>query len=189
MLVLASASPRRRELFALFTAHFAVDVSEADETLPPGIAPDQAVQLLAREKALAVAVRRPGDIVVGADTVVVLDGEILGKPRDKAHAADMLRALSGRGHTVYTGVAVTDSGGCETFAERTAVEFAPLCDRQISAYIATGEPMDKAGAYGIQGQGALFVRSIHGDFYTVMGFPVCHFAEFMVRKYGFEWNL
>jgi septum formation protein len=131
------------------------------------------VEELALRKAAAVAKGHPDDTVIGADTVVVLDGEILGKPRDEAEARAMLAKLAGRWHTVYTGVAVLRNGEKTVFSQSAKVEFAPMSAAQIAAYVATGEPMDKAGAYGIQGKGALFVRGIEGDFYTVMGLPVC----------------
>jgi septum formation protein len=131
------------------------------------------VEELALRKAAAVAKNRPGDVVIGADTVVVLDDEILGKPRDENEARAMLAKLAGRWHTVYTGVAVLRGGEKTVFSQNAKVQFAPMSDDQIAAYVATGEPMDKAGSYGIQGKGALFVRGIEGDFYTVMGLPVC----------------
>ena len=176
MLILASASPRREELLRLITADFAVVTMDTDETVPPGTGPEETVLELARRKALAVAAARPEDTVIGADTVVAVDGEILGKPRDEAEAAAMLGRLSGRRHMVFTGVAIIAGGRCRAFAEHAEVEFIPLRASQISAYVATGEPMDKAGAYGIQGKGALYVRGITGDFYTVMGLPVCRLA-------------
>lgn len=177
MLILASASPRRKELLELITPEFTVLVPQVEESLPPDTAPDRGVELLARRKAHAVLAEHPGATVVGADTLVVLDGTALGKPRDEAQAADMLRRLSGRRHTVYTGVAVARAGGTDSFVEGAQVEFLPLSEERIARYVATGEPMDKAGAYGIQGKGALLIRGITGDFYTVMGLPVSRLAE------------
>lgn len=177
-MILASQSPRRRELIALISPEFRVVPAQGEEILPPGISPEQAVLLLSRQKAEEVRRREfPGegavpDTIVAADTVVAIDGEILGKPHSEANAVEMLRRLSGREHSVYTGVTVISGEQCVSFAERTAVEFFPLTEEEISAYAATGEPMDKAGAYGIQGRGALLVRRIDGDYYNVMGLPV-----------------
>ena len=171
-IVLASASPRRRELLQTAGVEFTVCVSDAEERIPPGTPPHEAVMLLAKQKALAVAKDRPNDLVIGADTVVVYDGAILGKPADEADAARMLRMLSGRTHTVYTGVCLVSAGSAETFFEQTQVTFYPLTDDEIAAYIATGEPMDKAGAYGIQGRGCTLVRGICGDYFNVVGLPV-----------------
>jgi septum formation protein len=183
MLILASASPRRRELLAYITDQFEIVTAPTDETVEAGTPPDRMVEELALRKAAAVAESHPKDTVVGADTVVALEAangwEILGKPADEAHAAEMLRKLSGRRHIVYTGVAVLRGGKRAVFSEHANVEFAPMTDAQIAAYVATGEPMDKAGAYGIQGKGALHIRGIEGDFYTVMGLPVCRLNEIL----------
>lgn len=150
-------------------------VSDADETLPPRITPAAAVEMLAARKADAVApLCAPGDTILAADTVVAIDGDILGKPRDEADAAAMLRRLSGRTHTVYTGVALRRGSwqGRQMIAhEVTQVHFAPLTDDEIAAYIATGEPMDKAGAYAIQGRAARFIEGIEGDYFNVVGLP------------------
>ncbi len=170
MIVLASASPRRKELLSLLGLDFIVQTADVDETLPVGITPEAAVAALSRKKALAVA--HPGQTVIGADTVVAIDGAILGKPKDAAHAAGMLRLLSGKKHSVFTGVTVTKSDKIITFTAETKVEFYPLTDAEIERYIATGEPMDKAGAYGIQGQGSYLVKGIEGDYFNVVGLPV-----------------
>ncbi|MBC3939764.1 septum formation protein Maf [Anaerotruncus massiliensis (ex Liu et al. 2021)] len=171
-IILASQSPRRQELLGFLFPRFTVRVSEADETLPEGIAPDEAVRTLALRKARAVAPEAPGAFVIGADTVVAIDGLILGKPRDEADAAGMLRRLSGRTHQVYTGVALLGGGREECFHECTGVTFAPLTDGEIAWYLSTGEPFDKAGSYGIQGYGARFIERISGDYFTVMGLPL-----------------
>lgn len=184
MLILASASPRRQELLRLITREFSVVTQDTDETAPASFSPEEMVLELAKRKALAVAALCPADLVLGADTVVSINGNILGKPRDDAEAAAMLRQLSGRRHRVYTGVALAVGNSCSTFVESAQVEFASLTGRQIAAYIATGEPRDKAGAYGIQGKGALFVRGIMGDYYTVMGLPVCRLAQVLLDDYG-----
>jgi len=171
-IVLASQSPRRRELMARITTDFEVKVSEVDEILPEGTAPEDTAAYLAELKASAVAAECHDKTVIGADTVVILDGEVLGKPHDPADAERMLRALSGKTHTVITGCCIISHGQRSTFSEETKVVFYPLSDKDIAEYIATGEPFDKAGAYGIQGYGSLLVRGIEGDFFNVVGFPV-----------------
>lgn len=177
MIILASASPRRQQLLRYIIPDFGVVPSGVDETLEPGIPPQEAAELLALRKAQAVAAANPDDTVIGADTIVTLDGVLYGKPVDKPDAARILGALSGREHFVCTGVAVLSPVGRRVFVTETAVEFIELTAGQIEAYIATGEPMDKAGAYGVQGAGALFVRGIRGDFYGVVGLPVCRLAQ------------
>lgn len=172
MLVLASASPRRRELMGMITGAFECDCADVDESCVKADRPDALVEALAEKKAAPVLERRPLDVIIGADTVVVLDGEILGKPVDEADARRMLRLLSGRTHDVWTGVCILSAGIREVFSVRTGVEFLPLSDAEIEEYIKSGDPMDKAGAYGIQGGAALFVAGISGDYYNVMGLPV-----------------
>ncbi|MCC8023669.1 MAG: Maf family protein [Clostridiales bacterium] len=170
-LVLASASPRRQELLALLDTDFIVKPADVDETLPEGIAPRRAVESLSVRK--AEAVWEKNTCVIGADTVVALGQTIFGKPADAADARRMLNALSGRVHSVFTGVTVLHPDGrAETFSEETRVEFYPLSGAQVDAYIATGEPMDKAGAYGIQGRGCTLVKGIQGDYFNVVGLPV-----------------
>jgi len=178
-IVLASASPRRRELLALLGLTFEVAPADLDETWRNGEAPAAHAERLAREKAAARA--RPGAVAIGSDTIVVIDGEILGKPRDAAEAAAMLRRLSGREHEVFTGVAVSFGGKAASGAARTVVRFRPLDDATIRAYVATGEPMDKAGAYGIQGYGAVLVERIDGDYFTVMGLGLVLLTGLLVR--------
>lgn len=170
--ILASGSPRRQELLQLVIDHFEVCVSDVDETLPEGIAPRDAVEMLAQRKAQTVAELRPHALVIGADTVVAVEGRILGKPRDDEQAAEMLRMLSGRTHQVYTGVAVCEKNESNVFSCCTQVEFALLSEAEIDWYLSTGEPFDKAGGYGIQGYGARFVKGISGDYFNVMGLPV-----------------
>lgn len=148
-----------------------------DESLPPVLSVQKAAQYLARKKALAVANEYPNDIVLGSDTTVVLENAIFGKPKTPEHAAEMLRQLSGKTHTVITGVALAQGERVSSFQTETAVTFYPLTEEQIQAYLATGEPMDKAGSYGIQGYGALLVQNINGDFYSVMGLPVAETAR------------
>ncbi len=171
-LVLASASPRRAELLRAAGFTFTVDAVDIDESVAPAEPPDAYVRRLARGKAEAGARRHPGATVLGADTVVVVDGRILGKPRDDGDARDMLAALSGRVHHVYTGVAVAREGRIRDAVDISAVTFAPLSSAQISAYVATGEPRDKAGAYAIQGWAARFVERLEGSYSGVVGLPV-----------------
>lgn len=185
-LILASASPRRRELLSRLGLEFTVLAAQADETLLPGLSPREQVIRLSAIKAQAVREAlesRPGQVIVSADTVVVLDDAILGKPKDAAQAAEMLRALSGRAHLVLTGVTVLTEDGPRQLCEETQVFFRPLRETEINAYIRTGEPMDKAGAYGIQGYGALFVEKLIGDYYNVMGLPLCALGQ-LLREAG-----
>jgi septum formation protein len=178
-IVLASASPRRRELLGLLGLTPEIVPSDIDETWRNGEAPAAHAERLAREKAAAAA--RDGAAVVGADTIVVIGGEILGKPRDEAEARAMLGRLSGREHEVYTAVAVAHGGALASGVSRTLVRFRALDDAIIAAYVATGEPMDKAGAYGIQGYGAVLVERIDGDYFTVMGLGLGLLVELLGR--------
>ena len=168
-IVLASQSPRRRELLSLIGIPHDVLPADLDESVLPGEGPPEHAERLARSKADAIAFHDPAAVVIGADTIVVLDGDILGKPRDANEAATMLRRLSGRTHTVHTAVAVAHGGRTVSGVESVEVTFRPLNETQIATYIATGEPMDKAGAYGIQGYGAVIVERVHGDYFAVMG--------------------
>jgi len=177
MLILASASPRRRELLSYINPDFTAVALDLDESLPDWMPPREGVEVLALRKARAAAQLYPNDTVIGADTTVALDGVIYGKPADEADALRILRELSGREHMVYTGVAVISPSGERVFSEETSVRFIEMSDEDIRAYVRSGEPMDKAGAYGIQGWGALFVSGIRGDFYNVMGLPVCKLAQ------------
>lgn len=173
--ILASRSPRRRHLLDLLGFDFTVIASDVPEEVDPSHSPEQIVRSLAKAKAQAVAASHPDALVLGADTIVVLDGTILGKPRDRDDAQAMLRALSGRTHTVYSGIGLIcdGSGRSATAAEATDVTFAELSDDEIDAYVATGSPMDKAGAYGIQDdRGALYIERIEGDYYNVVGLPL-----------------
>lgn len=180
-IILASQSPRRQELIGYILSDYEVIVSAVEETLPDGIAPEEVPVYLAGVKAQAVAAEHPDDVVIGADTVVIFDGQVLGKPKDADDALHMLRSLSGKAHTVITGCAILQDGRMTTFADRTRVEFYPLSDREILDYIATGEPFDKAGAYGIQGRGSVLVKRIEGDFFNVMGLPVARLKREMER--------
>ena len=171
-IILASASPRRSELMTLAGFRFDVICADIDEIVPEKALPQEVVMSLALQKAQAVAKDHRKSAVVGSDTVVALDGKILGKPRSESEAAEMLRSLSGRIHKVFTGVAIVCGEKVTSFFEETEVEFYPLTDQEILDYVATGEPMDKAGAYGIQGRGAVLVKRINGDYFNVMGLPI-----------------
>ncbi|HHW45498.1 MAG TPA: septum formation inhibitor Maf [Clostridiales bacterium] len=184
MLVLASASPRRKEILKNLGYEFECLPVDIDETIQNGVLPETAVSGLAQKKAAAALKLRPDCVVIGSDTVVVLDGKILGKPRDRDHAFQMLKSLSGRVHTVYTAVAIMSESKNEVFCSNTDVEFYPLTDEEIKEYIDTKEPMDKAGAYGIQGKGMTLVKRISGDFYTVVGLPAAETAR-RLREFGF----
>lgn len=172
MLILASASPRRRELLAAAGVRFDVEIADVDETPRTGEDPAAYAERVARDKAAAVAGRRPGAVVLGADTVVVVDGEILGKPVDADDARRMLGKLSGRAHEVLTAVAVARDGRLHSRVEKTVVTMREIAASEAAAYVASGEPMDKAGGYGIQGGASAFVTTISGRLDTVIGLPV-----------------
>ncbi|MBQ6839262.1 MAG: septum formation inhibitor Maf [Oscillospiraceae bacterium] len=177
-LILASQSPRRRELMGLFRIPFVIRVADIDESMDPNKSAREEVARVSRAKAEAVP-HDPGDVVIAADTIVVCGGQILGKPTDEADAYRMLRLLSGRDHQVMTGLTVLRDGRCEVCTEITDIHFRELTDGEIYAYIATKEPMDKAGSYGIQGGAALFAEKMHGDYYNVMGLPVCRLGQIL----------
>ncbi|MBQ2926601.1 MAG: septum formation inhibitor Maf [Ruminiclostridium sp.] len=174
--ILASASPRRKELLSLFGVPFVIRAADIDETMDPGKAPYDEVGRVSRLKALAASHEKE-DVVIAADTIVVCEGRILGKPHDAAEAAAMLRLLSGRDHQVMTGCTVLRGERCETFTEVTDLHFRPLSEKEIARYVQSGEPMDKAGSYGIQGGAALFCERLVGDYYNVMGLPVCALGQ------------
>ena len=187
-IILASQSPRRRQLLEqVGLTDFIVLVPQADESYDSCAAPQDIVSSICRKKAqAAAALAQDGDaLIITADTMVFLDGLRLGKPRDEEEAFSMLRALSGRAHQVCTGVTVCRGGEYLTCAETTEVVFRPLTDGEIRSYIATGEPMDKAGSYGIQGKAALFVSGIRGDYFNVMGLPL-HLLGQMLKQFGVE---
>ena len=179
-LILASASPRRQELLKLFGIPFTVRVADIDETMDSGAAPYDEVARVSRLKAQAIA-REENDIVIAADTIVVCEGKVLGKPRSEEEAFAMLRLLSGRDHQVMTGCTILRGNTAETFTEVAHLHFRPLSDREIARYVASGEPMDKAGSYGIQGGAALFCTHIVGDYYNVMGLPVCRLHQALAK--------
>lgn len=179
-LILASGSPRRKQLLEMLGLAFEVRPAKGEEFLPDGIGPEEAVKRLSFQKASGAAKDcAPGDVVIGADTIVWYDGRILGKPKDEQDAARMLSALSGNVHTVYTGVTVIKDDTVLSAAEETKVRFRRLSGPEIDAYIKTGEPMDKAGAYGAQGYASLFVEGIEGDFFNVMGLPICRLGKLL----------
>ena len=184
-IVLASGSPRRQELLnRIGITEFDIRVPEADETYPAGLTPAQVVECISRKKAdAAAALCTPDEIVITADTMVFLDDRRLGKPTDEADALRMLTALQGRRHTVCTGVTVRQGDRSITEVETTEVFFRPATESELRAYIATGEPMDKAGSYGIQALGALLVEKIHGDYFNVMGLPVLRLSR-MLQQFG-----
>ena len=179
-LILASGSPRRRELLGLFGIPFVIRAADIDETMNPDLPAQDEVARVSRLKALAVP-REAGDVVIAADTIVVCGGKILGKPHSPEEAENMLRLLSGREHQVMTGCTVCAPGGTETFTEITELHFRQLSDREIRRYVASGEPMDKAGSYGIQGGAALFCEGLRGDYYNVMGLPVCRLGQVLAK--------
>ena len=180
-LVLASASPRRVALLRQVGATFTVVDPGPDRDWPGAAGPRHGVRALALEKARRVAARRPGRVVIGADTVVVLRGERLGKPRDVQEAADMMRRLHGRTHEVWTGIAVVRDGELRTAAECASVQFTRLTPAEIEAYARSGEPLDKAGGYGIQGLAGQFVRRIDGDYTTVVGLPLARLRQVLAE--------
>lgn len=185
-IILASQSPRRRELLErMGLVDFAVCPAQGEERAEPGLAPAQLVEQLSADKAREVAAREPEALVIAADTVVAVDGRVLGKPHSRQEAVEMLTLLSGRSHTVYTGVTVRHGGRELTGHEATQVVFARLTPEQIQAYVDTSEPMDKAGSYGIQGRGCVLVEGIRGDYYNVVGLPVYRLAG-MLRQFGVE---
>ena len=183
--ILASQSPRRRQLLGqMGFTDFQIRPAHGEEIADPGLTPAQLVEALARQKAEEVAAGAGGDdLIIAADTVVSLDGQVLGKPHSREQAVRMLTALSGRAHTVYTGVTVRRGEQILTRHEATQVRFRPLTAEEIAAYVATGEPMDKAGAYGIQGLGAVLVAGIRGDYSNVVGLPIPLLAE-MLGEFG-----
>ena len=184
-LILASQSPRRKELLGLFHIPFTVRVADIDEAMDPGKSPFDEVARVSRLKAEAVP-REPEDVVIAADTIVVCGGTVLGKPKDEADAFRMLKMLSGKDHQVMTGLTVLKGDTAFVCTEVTDIHFRELTDREITAYIRTKEPMDKAGAYGIQGGAALFAEKLVGDYYNVMGLPVCRLSQILKTAMGEE---
>jgi septum formation protein len=184
-IVLASQSPRRAELIGRLGLAFDTIPADLDERYLEGESPPEHAERLARDKAQAIAGAHPDALVVGSDTIVVVDGDVLGKPRSREQAVEMLTRLAGREHEVCTGIAVVHQGRVESGLERVRVRFRPLDRRACEEYVATGEPMDKAGAYGIQGFGSALVEGIDGDYFAVMGLPVVHMLALFER---FGWR-
>ena len=179
-IILASQSPRRRELLErMGISQFDVLPAKGEERSDPSLTPAQLVEELSRQKAAEIAAAHPDALIISADTVVAVDGTVLGKPRDREDSARMLELLSGREHTVYSGLTVCQQGRFVTQHEATAVRFRPLTQADIANYISTGEPMDKAGSYGIQGWGCTLVEGISGDYYNVVGLPVCRLSRIL----------
>ena len=179
-LILASQSPRRKELLGLFGVPFTVRVADIDETMDPKKPAFDEVARVSRCKAMAVP-RSAEDVVIAADTIVVVEGKVLGKPHSPEEAVQMLQLLSGRDHQVMTGVCVLLGNQQRVFTEVTDLHFRPLTEAEIRRYVATGEPMDKAGSYGIQGGAALFCQRMEGDYYNVMGLPVCRLGQVLAE--------
>jgi len=185
--ILASASPRRRELLDLVGIAYDVEPADIDETYGDGEEAAAHAERLAREKGATIAARNPDAVVIAADTIVVIDGLVLGKPRDEADAARMLSMLGGQTHVVLTAVAVMYRGHVRSGVESVLVTFRALDRERIGAYIATSEPMDKAGAYGIQGFGATLVERIDGDYFAVMGLPLARMVD-LLREIGVRYE-
>ncbi|MEH7249905.1 Maf family protein [Neobacillus niacini] len=171
-LILASSSPRRKELLENLRLTFTVSCSEVDESFDPTLSPEDVVMDLAERKAQVIFKVNPDSFVIGSDTIVVVDQQVLGKPTDEADAMGMLEKLSGRKHDVYTGVSILSPNGIACFYEKTEVWFWELTDEEIKSYVQSGEPLDKAGAYGIQQLGSMLVKKINGDYFAVVGLPV-----------------
>jgi septum formation protein len=171
-LILASTSPRREELMNLLNIPFEIQAQEVDESFEKVLSPEEVVQFLATKKASIIAEVNPNAVVVGADTLVVFNNEIIGKPSGPQHAIEILQNLSGKTHQVYTGIAILTNGHSEIFYEVSDVTFYDLSLDEIKTYVETGEPLDKAGAYGIQGFGSTLVEKINGDYFTIVGLPV-----------------
>jgi len=186
-IILASASPRRRELLKMMgIENFEVIPDNSEETLPQGLSPEQTICKVALNKAKNVSALCGQDsLIIAADTEVYLDTAPYGKPCDEEDAVRMLKTLSGRKHTVYTGLALIRADEVITYTESTQVYFRDISEAEIRAYVATGEPMDKAGAYGAQGRGAVFIEKLEGDFFNVMGLPVCRLS-IMLQKMGVQ---
>lgn len=186
-IILASASPRRQELLANLGLDFEVKISDVDESLNEQMPPAQQVEQLAERKATAVAAQLNRGLVIGADTLVVLGQSVLGKPADRQEAIEMIKRLQGRSHEVFTGLAVIDADTGKTVVthQATAVRFKPMTAEQIERYVDTGEPFDKAGAYAVQGKASIFIDSIRGCYFNVVGLPVAKLAD-VLKVFGVE---
>ena len=187
-IILASGSPRRAEILSSVGWEFTKDIPDIDESELPGETPEAYVQRLAKTKGKTVAARHSGETVLAADTTVVIDGAIIGKPIDLADARRMLKLLSGRRHDVLTGVALVKNGTAQVAMQRTGVKFAELTDAEINFLAEMGDPLDKAGAYAVQAQAALFIEGIEGDYWNVVGLPINLVYE-LLKKAGFDTGL
>ena len=186
MLILASQSPRRRQLMEQIGLSFTVKIADIDETMDPSKPPEAQVAEVSARKAAAIAeTSRPEDVIIAADTIVVVDDTILGKPHSKEDAKAMLNLLSGHSHRVMTGVTVCRGEESVSHTEITEIRFRALSDAEIDAYVESGDPMDKAGSYGIQNAAAIFVSGMHGDYFNVMGLPLCSLTQ-LLRRFGVE---
>ena len=185
-IILASNSPRRKQLLKMAGIRFTVLPSDVPEMVPEFVTDEKRAQFLAELKASYTSVFHPKDVIIGADTTVICEGRLMGKPATREEAKEMLRFLSGKVHTVYTGVCLiwSDEEDAECFSSETKVEFYPLTEKQIEEYVASGEPMDKAGAYGIQGLGSTLVKRIEGDYYTVVGLPIAEVVRRLKKHEG-----
>lgn len=176
-IILASASPRRRELMKIITEDFEAVNPDVDETLPPDVMPEDAAAYLSGIKAKNIAEIYPENIVIGCDTIVLCDGKVLGKPSDRKQCYEFMSMLSGKTHFVITGCTIIRNGQLRQFYEKTAVKFRKLSENEIEEYISTDEPYDKAGGYAIQGRASLFIEKINGDYFNVVGLPVCRLNQ------------
>ncbi|MBO5089362.1 MAG: septum formation protein Maf [Clostridia bacterium] len=176
-IILASQSPRRRELLAVITPDFKIIPSDIEEIVPNNVGVIESPEYLAKIKAQDIAKKHPNDIVIGADTSVILGDVILGKPKDRQNAYEMLKMLSGNTHIVVTGCAIVNGDKTVSFSVKSEVEFYPLTDEEINAYLDTDEPYDKAGSYGIQAKGALLVKEIRGDYFNIVGLPIAELSR------------
>jgi septum formation protein len=183
MIILASKSPRREQLLKEAGIEFVICPSDIDESMDLNLSPEEIVMDLAKQKALAVSLKYPKDIVIGADTIVVLQKKILGKPKDEEDAYQMLKTLSGVTHQVFTGVTLVTEGKSETFFSESKVTMKPFSHERISKYVESLEPMDKAGAYAIQGLGSELVEKYEGDFFTIMGLPI---SQLLLKLKAFQ---
>lgn len=186
-IILASSSPRRHEILSRLGLCFTMDSADVDESVDENLLPGQAAQALALRKAQAVVSHYTQGLIIAADTIVAVDGKILGKPSDSSDALAMLLTLQGREHNVYSGFAVIDASTQQTAAdyEQTSVVFRPIDEAEARSYVATGEPVGKAGSYAIQGLGAVFIKEIHGDYYNVVGLPVFKLAQ-VLKTFGLD---
>ena len=181
MIILASSSPRRKELMTMIGLHYRIETSGEEEIQPHGLPPAEFVKTLALQKAQPVADLHPNDCVIGADTIVYLEGDILGKPHTPEVAKTYLRRMQGKQHVVYTGIAVLKNGKADVRHCETRVTFSPMSEREIDLYVATGEPLDKAGAYGVQGPGGVFVERVEGNYFNVFGLPLPMLYKMLIQ--------